>query len=447
MARSCQPQAVSVSPSGTAASARDACTRWVTPRSSALCRCGAERRERVHLAAQVGVRRSRGPPWRRGHRGGELGHPAQVDQRAEALHRARTPGSSGRWSSARTPVEDRQRLGGPPALLQVPGLPQLLDVCPRAGPANSTGASHRRDSPLARPGRSPPHTTFHDYAVTPPREHPSEADGPHSVGSGAGQGHCGRLAAAGVASPRVDAELLAAHVLGVGRGRLLLIDTVRGDRAAAGSPSWSRGGPARIPLQHLLGTAAVPAPGAGGRRRGVRAAAGDRAAGRLGDRAAPRRARRWSTCAAVRARSRSSVADEAAPGRVIAVERSPAALGYLRRNAAGVPRGRGGRGRRHRSGPARRSCRRGSTWCCATRRTCRTAPPCRRRWPTTTRPRRCSAAPDGLAVIRPVIALAAAAAAARRGGRHRARRRARRRGAGAAARRRPVHRGRPRTRT
>ena len=40
-----------------------------------------------------------------------------------------------------------------------------------------------------------------------------------------------------------------------------------------------------MPLQHLTGTAAVPAPGAGGRARGLRAAAGDRAAGRLGARA------------------------------------------------------------------------------------------------------------------------------------------------------------------
>lgn len=65
-----------------------------------------------------------------------------------------------------------------------------------------------------------------------------------------------RLADAGVGSPRVDAEELAAHVLGVPRGRLLLIDD------AAYSPEAAerfidlverRAG--RIPLQHLTGTA------------------------------------------------------------------------------------------------------------------------------------------------------------------------------------------------
>ena len=63
------------------------------------------------------------------------------------------------------------------------------------------------------------------------------------------------LAAAGVPSPRVDAELLAAHVLGVPRGRLLLIDAIRMDEAmrfSAGVAARAR----RIPLQHLLGTAA-----------------------------------------------------------------------------------------------------------------------------------------------------------------------------------------------
>jgi release factor glutamine methyltransferase len=65
-----------------------------------------------------------------------------------------------------------------------------------------------------------------------------------------------RLTAAGVPSPRVDAELLAAHVLGVPRGRLPMVPLVEpplvealhrlvGQRAA------------RVPLQHLTGTAAL----------------------------------------------------------------------------------------------------------------------------------------------------------------------------------------------
>jgi release factor glutamine methyltransferase len=63
------------------------------------------------------------------------------------------------------------------------------------------------------------------------------------------------LAAAGVASPRGDAELLAAHVLGTTRGRFALIDTLGDDfpdRYAELVAARAR----RIPLQHLTGTAA-----------------------------------------------------------------------------------------------------------------------------------------------------------------------------------------------
>ena len=63
------------------------------------------------------------------------------------------------------------------------------------------------------------------------------------------------LSAAGVASPRVDAEELAAHAAGTNRGRLLLLDVVSDDfftryddLVAARST--------RIPLQHITGTAA-----------------------------------------------------------------------------------------------------------------------------------------------------------------------------------------------
>ncbi|KUI30847.1 protein-(glutamine-N5) methyltransferase, release factor-specific [Mycobacterium sp. IS-1742] len=62
------------------------------------------------------------------------------------------------------------------------------------------------------------------------------------------------LAAAGIASARVDAELLAAHAAGTDRGRLMFADlpphfhTRFGDLVAARAT--------RIPLQHLTGTAA-----------------------------------------------------------------------------------------------------------------------------------------------------------------------------------------------
>ncbi|MCT7656811.1 peptide chain release factor N(5)-glutamine methyltransferase [Mycobacterium deserti] len=61
------------------------------------------------------------------------------------------------------------------------------------------------------------------------------------------------LAEAGVGSPRVDAELLAAHAAGTVRGRLALVDTTpefvsRYDGLIAQRVE-------RVPLQHLLGTA------------------------------------------------------------------------------------------------------------------------------------------------------------------------------------------------
>ncbi|MFC4856721.1 peptide chain release factor N(5)-glutamine methyltransferase [Actinophytocola glycyrrhizae] len=64
------------------------------------------------------------------------------------------------------------------------------------------------------------------------------------------------LADAGVASPRVDAELIAAHVLGAERGKLMLTPLV--DRQvieAIGQLVHQRA--KRIPLQHLLGWAVM----------------------------------------------------------------------------------------------------------------------------------------------------------------------------------------------
>jgi release factor glutamine methyltransferase len=63
------------------------------------------------------------------------------------------------------------------------------------------------------------------------------------------------LAEAGVTSPRVDAEELAAHAAGADRGRLALLDTVDDDffsRYADLIAARAK----RIPLQHLTGTAA-----------------------------------------------------------------------------------------------------------------------------------------------------------------------------------------------
>ncbi|RFU19732.1 peptide chain release factor N(5)-glutamine methyltransferase [Geodermatophilus marinus] len=63
-----------------------------------------------------------------------------------------------------------------------------------------------------------------------------------------------RLAEAGVESPRVDAELLLAHALGVPRGRLLTLAGVPADAAARFAALVDqRAG--RVPLQHLTGRA------------------------------------------------------------------------------------------------------------------------------------------------------------------------------------------------
>lgn len=64
------------------------------------------------------------------------------------------------------------------------------------------------------------------------------------------------LAAAGVASPRVDAELIAAHVLGVERGKLMLVPLVDHQVIDAIGQLVNRRAK-RTPLQHLLGWAAM----------------------------------------------------------------------------------------------------------------------------------------------------------------------------------------------
>ena len=64
-----------------------------------------------------------------------------------------------------------------------------------------------------------------------------------------------RLGGAGVASPERDADELLAHVLGVGLGRLALVDDVTDDERAAYDALLARRA-AREPLQHLIGTAA-----------------------------------------------------------------------------------------------------------------------------------------------------------------------------------------------
>ncbi|HET8658858.1 MAG TPA: peptide chain release factor N(5)-glutamine methyltransferase [Micromonosporaceae bacterium] len=164
---------------------------------------------------------------------------------------------------------------------------------------------------------------------------------------------------AGVAAPRADAELLAAHVLGVPRGRLVLAGGLAGARLATFEQLVALRA-RRVPLQHLLGSAGfrrlelavgpgvfIPRPetellvewGLGvlrdlGARPGAvaqpGAAVGPSAAVGPGAAVGPCVV---DLCAGAGAIAL-AVAQEGQPSRVYAVERAPAALAWLRRNAA-----------------------------------------------------------------------------------------------------------------
>jgi release factor glutamine methyltransferase len=140
------------------------------------------------------------------------------------------------------------------------------------------------------------------------------------------------LAAAGLPSPRVDAELLLAHLLGIERGRLLLAGPLSSSQQA-GYAELIRQRAAGRPLQHLTGVAPfrhlvlavgpgvfIPRP----ETELLPELAADRlvAAGTVLDLGA------GSGAIAL------AVAQEYPAARVIAVERSETALAWLRRNAA-----------------------------------------------------------------------------------------------------------------
>lgn len=85
---------------------------------------------------------------------------------------------------------------------------------------------------------------------------PAASDGAGVVVRDAVREATATLAAAGVQSARHDAEVLAAHVAGVGRGRLVLAPPLDAAAAAAYRELVTRRAE-REPLQHLLGTAAL----------------------------------------------------------------------------------------------------------------------------------------------------------------------------------------------
>ena len=82
------------------------------------------------------------------------------------------------------------------------------------------------------PGWTPPHRTLRDVMVDAER----------------------RLAGAGVTTPRVDAELLLSHVLGIPRGRIFLSDPIDPSDQVRFETLIARRA-ARVPLQHLVGVA------------------------------------------------------------------------------------------------------------------------------------------------------------------------------------------------
>ncbi|HEU5268479.1 MAG TPA: peptide chain release factor N(5)-glutamine methyltransferase [Jatrophihabitans sp.] len=142
----------------------------------------------------------------------------------------------------------------------------------------------------------------------------------------------GRLAAAGAGSPRVDAELLLAHLLGCPRSRLLLQPPLSQPQAAGYAELIGRRA-SGVPVQHLTGRAPfrhlelAVGPGAFIPRPETELIvdlAGDRLAG----------ARLVADLCAGSGAIALAVAHEYPQASVHAVEADPAALAWLRRNAA-----------------------------------------------------------------------------------------------------------------
>jgi release factor glutamine methyltransferase len=143
-----------------------------------------------------------------------------------------------------------------------------------------------------------------------------------------------RLADAGVESPRVDADLLLAHVLGVSRAGLLTLAEVPDDAAARFSGLLEQRAD-RVPLQHLTGRAPfrhlelAVGPGVFVPRPETEQLAGW-ALERLAGTAEPVVVDLGSGSGALAL----AIAQEHPGARVTAVERDPAALEWTRHNAA-----------------------------------------------------------------------------------------------------------------
>ncbi|MBT8226434.1 MAG: peptide chain release factor N(5)-glutamine methyltransferase [Dactylosporangium sp.] len=148
------------------------------------------------------------------------------------------------------------------------------------------------------------------------------------------------LARAGVATPRVDAELLAAHLLGVSRGALVLAGPLNAEQAGRYRRLVADRA-ARTPLQHLVGTAPfrrlelAVGPGVFIPRPETELLVDWGLAGLRGDRPVVVDLCSGSGAVAL------AVADEYPGARVHAVEVDAAALTWLRRNVQRYRRGAG----------------------------------------------------------------------------------------------------------
>lgn len=163
--------------------------------------------------------------------------------------------------------------------------------------------------------------------------------GEHAPATGLRTAAARRLAAAGIDSAAGEAAALLAHVLGIAPGRLVLVDQVAPADAAAYEALVARR-VRRIPLQHLTGQAhfagveLTVGPGVFVPRPetelladwAVRTAA-----------AMPDRPLRVADLCAGSGALALAVAAAIPRAQVVAVERAPAALEYLRRNVAAQP--------------------------------------------------------------------------------------------------------------
>ncbi len=147
------------------------------------------------------------------------------------------------------------------------------------------------------------------------------------------------LAAAGVPSPRADAEVLAGHLLGLRRGEVVAA-ALRGDAAPAGLPELVGRRAQRVPLQHLTGRAGFRGlelevgPGVFVPRPETEVTAGLAITAALAVAAAGRAPVVVDLCTGAGAIAL-AVAIEVPTAVVHAVELSPAAHAYAQRNLAG----------------------------------------------------------------------------------------------------------------